>query len=464
MVSKIIDRFAKGAPAATLVRATFARVYSTENLDRVFRDNKKRQVESDLLFSSLVELLTPVVYGAKASVNAACDKEMLERLGVSKAAVYEKLKGVEPQVSSALISQCVVELALIQAQARTLSSGPLPGYCVCVIDGKRLDGTEHRLKETRCLKSSPLPGTVVAMYNTQLELFIDAVCDPDAYACERKVVEPMLERIGAGFVYMADRNFCDGPIIERFLHKKAFYLLRQHGRSPRWRVSPGEKRRFIGRDEKGDKIFEEPIEVYLPSAKRWEPTRRIIVELAKATRNGDRDLNIITNLPASVSAIAIANAYRGRWTIETSLGYIAQALNAEINTLAYPGAALLSFCLGLMLFNLVRTVEKMLLRYSEVEESSATSRPRSLSHYYMAHEIWAAHQGMQIMIPNRYWNRFARMSLVEFLEFVQGVASITDLGRYRKYTRGPKRPPPKRQSGKGRAHVSAHRILLARNC
>ena len=461
MYERIIERFAQEAPAATLFRATFARVYSADQLDGVFRNNKRRQVESPLLFSSLMELLAPVVTGAKASVNASYD-EMHERIDVSKAAVYDKLRGIEPQVSSALIAKCVGELALIQAEARTLSVGPLPGYNVCVIDGKRLDGTEHRLKETRRLKSSPLPGTVVAMYDTQLELFIDAECDPDAYACERKVVEPMLDRIGPGAVYIADRNFCDGFLIERFLNKGAFYLLRQHGRSPRWRVSPGKKRRVIGRDEKGDKVFEEPIEVYLPSEERWEPARRIIVELAKTTRDGDRVLNIITNLPASVSAIAIANAYRGRWTIETSLGYIAQALNAEINTLAYPGAALLSFCLGLMLFNLVRTVEKLLLHYSQTEEASGTPRPRSLSHFYMMHEIWATHRGMQIMIPDSYWDRYARMSTSAFLEFVKSVASTANLRRYKKNVRGPKRPPPKRQSGKGRAHVSAHRILLAR--
>jgi hypothetical protein len=461
MFEKIVERFAQGAPAATLFRATFARVYSAEKLNEVFRHNKQRQVEGVTLFSSLMELLAPVVYGAKPSVNASYD-EMRDHLGVSKAAVYDKLQGIEPQVSSALVSECVGELAIIQAQARTLAEGPLPGYHVYVIDGKRLDGTQHRLKETRRLKSSPLPGTVVAMYDTQLELFIDAACDPDCYACERKVVEPMLERLGSGGVYMADRNFCDGFLIERFLRQGAFYLLRQHGRSPRWRFSPGKKRRFIGRDEKGDKVFEEPIEVYLPSEERWASARRIVVELANATRSGDRVLYIITNLPPSVSAIAIANAYRGRWTIETSLGYIAQALNAEINTLAYPGAALLSFCLGLMLFNLVRTVEKLLLHYSQAEESSATPRPRSLSHYYMTHEILAAHRGIQIVIPDSYWERFARMPLSAFLAFVEHVASTANLRKYRKNVRGPKRPPPKRQSGKGRAHVSAHRILLAR--
>jgi hypothetical protein len=454
MFQEIIDRFARQAPAATLFRATFERVYSAEKLDQVFRVHKGRQVEGDTVFSALVELLGPVVHGAKPTVNASY-MEMRDRIGVSKAAVYDKLQGIEPQVSSALIRECVGELAAIQNQAQTLAEGPLSGFHVYVIDGKRLDGTEHRLKVTRRTKSSPLPGTVVAMYDTQLELFVDAACDRDAYACERKVVLPLLDRLHAGCVYMADRNFCDGFLIERFLISKAFYLLRQHGRSPRWRVSPGKKRRFVGRDAKGDKVFEEDIEVYLPSRKSWAPARRIIVELAKATRSGDQVLNLITNLPDAVSAVDIANAYRGRWTIETCLGYVAQALNAEINTLAYPGAALLSFSLGLMLFNLVRTVEKLLLHYSQTPEAPA------LSHYYLTNEIWQAHKGLQIAIPDAYWKRFARMSLTEFLTFVESVASTADLRRYQKNVRGPKHPPPKRLSGKGRSHVSTHRLLLA---
>ena len=456
MFDDVIERFARQAPAATLFRATFARVFSAEKLDQVFREHKQRQVESELLFSTLVELLAPVVSRAKRSVNASY-VEMGDRIGVSKAAVYEKLQGVEPQVSAALVRHAAQELTPLHDQAQSLAEGPLPGFHVFVIDGKRLDGTEHRIEETRFLKSAPLPGTVLALYDTQRELFVEAACDPDAYVCERQAVLPVLERLQAGCVYMADRNFCDGPLIERFLDAGAYYLLRQHGRSPRWRQATSRRKR-VGTDDQGGKVYEQAIEVYLPHRDEWVAARRITIELTEPTRDGAWVIHLISNLPQTVSAAALANAYRKRWTIETSLGHIAQALNAEINTLAYPGAALLSFCLGLVLFNLVRTLEKLLLHYARGEAEP------SLSHYYLASEIAETSKGLQIAIDPTHWDQYAQMTVRQYLAFVKRVAERADLRKYKKNVRGPKRPPPKRKSGKGKAHVSTHRILMARKC
>jgi hypothetical protein len=72
------------------------------------------------------------------------------------------------------------------------------------------------------MKSSPLPGTVLAMLDTRLEMFVDVACDPDAYACERKVVLPLLGNLKKGgplsgrskFVRRsADRPFCEGGVV-----------------------------------------------------------------------------------------------------------------------------------------------------------------------------------------------------------------------------------------------------------
>jgi len=449
MFDAIVERFAQKAPVATLFRATFARVYSAEKLDQIFREHKRRQVEGELLFSTVVELLAPVIYKAQPSLNASY-QEHKDHVGVSKAAVYDKLQGVEPQVSAALVQGSVEELAALQRQAQVLAQGPLPGYHVFVIDGKRIDGTEHRLAETRVLKSSPLPGTVLALYDTQLELFVGSACDADAYACERKAVEPLLEGLQPGCVYLADRNFCDGLLIGQFVAAEAYYLLRQHGRSPRWRALKEEPRRAAGQDSKGGQVYEQTIEVYLPDQKRWARSRRITIELTEPTRDGERVLHLLTNLPESVSAVAVADAYRGRWTIETSLGYIAQALNAEINTLAYPGAALLSFCLGLVLFNLVRTIEKLLQHYSQAAPAQATpsksaaSQP-DLSHYYLVNEVARVCPGMSLVIDASHWDRYAQMPLQEYLAFVESVARKADLRKYAKSVRGPKRPAAKRQ-------------------
>ncbi len=456
MVVDVIERFSKGAPAAVLFRGLFARVFADERMNEIFREHKGPQVESDLVFSSLMHLLVPVVSGSKPSVHASYQAQE-DQIGVSSQAVYDKLQGIEPTVSEALVRVPAVELGQVLKKAKATKQDPVPGYHTFVIDGKRLDGTEHRLEETRRMKSAPLPGTVLAMLDTRLEMFVDVACDRDAYACERKVVTRILDHLEKGALYLADRNFCDGPLISQFLQAKTFFVLRHHKRSPRWRKVKGERLRKVGKDSRGGTVYEQEIEVFLPDG-TWHPVRRITVKLTVATRDGDMELHLLTNLPASVSATTVADAYGQRWTIETCLGHVAQSLNAEINTLAYPGAALLCFCLGLVLFNIISALKSLLVRFS-----SGSDTPE-LSYYYLALEIAEARLGIEITIRDAYWRKTAAMSLSEFITWIKSIAKHAVLNRYRKHRRGPKRPPPKRASGKRRAHVSTHRILEARKC
>jgi len=85
-----------------MFRGIFARVLSDERLDQIFRDHKERQVESELMFSTLMDLLAPVVSGSKPSVHASF-QERHEKLPVSSQSVYNKLRGTEPSVSAALV-------------------------------------------------------------------------------------------------------------------------------------------------------------------------------------------------------------------------------------------------------------------------------------------------------------------------------------------------------------------------
>lgn len=454
MVVDVIERFSQQAPAAMLFRGLFARVFSDERMDEIFRDHKERQVESETVFSSLIHLLTPVISGGKPSVHASY-QEREEQVGVSKQAVYDKLQGVEPAVSAALVGVPAAELAQVLIQAKATKPDPLPDYHTFILDGKRLDATEHRLRETRWLKSAPLPGEVVALFDTRLEMFVDVACNPDAYACERKVVLPLLKKLEPGALYLVDRNFCDGPLIERFVQGKALFIMRHHGRSPRWRKAKASRLRKVGQDRRGGTVYEQDVEAFLPDGS-WHRLRRITVKLAQPTRDGDRELHLLTNLPESVAAAQIGDAYAERWTIETCLGHLSQALNAEINTLAYPGAALLCFCLALVLFNTISALKALLLKFS-----TAADKPE-LSYYYLALEIAEARLGMEITIAPSYWKQCASMSLAEFVAWVRSIARTANLRRYRRHARGPKRPPPRRISGKRRPHVSSHRILEAR--
>jgi IS4 transposase len=81
------------------------------------------------------------------------------------------------------------------------------------------------------------------------------------------------------------------------------------------------------------------------------------VKLDQATRDGDRELYILTNVPLrKASAKRIARLYRKRWTLETAFQHLEAYFHSEINTLGYPKAALFGFCLALVAYNMLAVV------------------------------------------------------------------------------------------------------------
>lgn len=60
--------------------------------------------------------------------------------------------------------------------------------------------------------------------------------------------------------------------------------------------------------------------------------RRIQVQLAQTTRDGDRELYLLTNLPlAQAAATRVARLYRKRWTRATACQPLEAYLHSEIN-------------------------------------------------------------------------------------------------------------------------------------
>jgi hypothetical protein len=334
----------------------------------------------------------------------------------------------------------------------------IKGFHTFVLDGKSYNATEHRIAETRGDARAPLPGRAVALLDTRYQMFIDIQCDANAYRCERKIVEPLLERqLKPGALYLADRNFCDGSLIEQFETHQSYFIIRQHGACPSWREIPGETRVEKGKDEQGQTVYEQRIEVQLASG-RWISVRRITVKLLSPTRDGDRELHLLTNLPSRVRAGKISSAYRKRWTIENCFGHLAKALNAEIQTLGYPGAAGLCFSLALLLFNVMSLVRWLVLKHGQLSDRYQID---DVSYYYIADEISRTQFAFDEMISRQQWRTLATMASNEFARFLKQTAAQARLARYRKHVRGPTKSQPKR-SFNGTRHVATQKLLEAR--
>ena len=450
MTAKALDRFSLQAPAATLFVGLTSRILSDETLDDIFRQHRERQVESTILFSYLVRMLTPVVLGKERSVNLS-HKDL--GLTVSRQAIYDKLKGVEIPVSNALVKTTSGQIKQIYDVAGLKHKDIIPGYHTYILDGKTFNATEHRLLESRTDARCPMPARCMSLFDTRYQLFVDIEGDQNAFRCERKILERMIPRLEKRAIYVADRNFCDGNLLEGLIDAKACFVIRLHGVSPARREIPSPKKKSVRRRP----VSERYIEVQLPN-RSWTKVRLITVRLNKKTRNGDLVLEIVTNLPRSVSCEVIANAYRNRWTIENAYGYISKCFNAEIQSLCYPAAALLCFSLSLLLFNVVNTIMRLMTKYGKQPKSGPKIE---LSHYYIAAEISNCYEGLRIAVNKDVWQPILGLPLKDFATWLKQVAHNARLEKYKKNPRGPKKPPPKRKFS-GARHVATQKLLDAR--
>lgn len=448
--SAILKRFMERTPIPVMVRALLERVLNATRLDACFSRVTEKQYTRDLLFSSVFELMSLVVLKAFPSVNAAYQAQKAN-IGVSIASVYNKLNGLEIEVPAALVKDTATELGDLVTALDAPRQALLPGYRIKMLDGNCLAGTEHRLAVLRDKSAGALPGKSLVIYDPSQEMAINVLPCEDGHAQERSLLDRVQACVEADDVFIMDRNFCVRSHLFSIAGKGAYFICRHHKQMPYEALS---KRKRIGVTETGT-VYEQWIIVTDEEGKtaRW---RSIIIKLNKATRDGDKELVILTNLPKSAAnAIQIGELYRKRWTIETMFQELEAHLQSEINTLGYPQAALFGFCVALITYNVLAVV-KAALRHVHGEEKISND----VSGYYLAGEISRTREGMDIAIESEEWVVFQTLPQQTFVDTLVQLAHNVDLDKYKKHRRGPKIKAPARASSKNEPHVSTARLLL----
>ena len=141
---QVLERFVRETPVTVMLRAVMENAFSVEAIDALFADTAAQQREGELLFSTVVDLLSLTVCGVRKSVNAAYTAAR-ERVGVSVKSVYNKLNGVETKVSRELVARTTARLGGVVRAGGSLRPTAFPGYRVKILDGNHLPSTEHRL-------------------------------------------------------------------------------------------------------------------------------------------------------------------------------------------------------------------------------------------------------------------------------------------------------------------------------
>jgi IS4 transposase len=450
LLDTIFAPFVKERPICVMARAVLERLLDAQRLDTLFDRTAEQQYTRELLFSSLVHLMSEVVLGVHPTVHAAYQSQK-DAIRVSTTALYNKLDRVEPGVAAALVRDSA---ALAEPVVKALgASHPrwVPGYQVQGLDGNHLSATEHRLKALRSTRAAPLPGQALVVLDQQQMLITDAFLSEDGHAQERSLIAQVLQHVEADQLWIEDRNFCTLGLMFGMDRRGAAFLVRQHGQLQ------GE---LLGRatrtgTTRSGPVYEQAMWVRDPASGERMRVRRLTLKLKVPTRDGDTELHILSNVPSGrASATQLARVYRKRWSIETAFFEITTTLSCEINTLGYPKAALFTFCLALLAYNAVSLI-KAALRCDHGRKKVHDG----VSGYYLALEIGRTYDGMMIAIPAPHWTLFRDLSAQEFASALRELASSVDLARYQKHPRGPKIKPPERTPYQHGKHVSTAKLL-----
>jgi IS4 transposase len=439
------------APVAVMARLGLQRAITADWVNEVFEQHSETQYTRELLFSTVVDLMSLVALGLRPSLHAAAQKA--EDLPVSITAIYDKVNRVEPNVVQALVRGSAERLAPVMAPLRKAVAPLLAGWRVRIVDGNHLPASEKRLRPLRGFRGAALPGHSLVVYDPDAGIAIDLVPCEDGHASERGLLASLLAVSQPGELWIGDRLFCTRAAILSAHARGAAVLFRETNVNPN--PTPAGRRRRVGRIETGV-VYEQPVTIPTEDGERVLALRRIEVVLDTATTDGETVIRLLTTLPAKVRAGAVARLYRKRWTIEGLFGRLEAALHSEIRTLGYPRAALLAFGLAVIAFNVLAVIEAAIAATHDLQEAGI-----EVSTYYVADDVRSDYRGMLIALAASAWAAFDDLSPTALARTLRAVAAYIDPRTLRKHPRGPKKKVRKGYASGAavRRHVATARVL-----
>lgn len=451
LLDPILARFVKHSPITVMAQLGLERVLDPSWVDDLFERYRQRQYHRELLFSTTVDVMALVALGMRPSVHAAARAR--QDLGVSLSALYEKINHTEPALGRALVVESARRLGPVVGPFKGKQVPICPGYRTRIVDGNCLAPSEKRLKALRPVRSAALPGRSLVVYDPDSALVVDVLPCEDGHAGERTLMASLIDSAQPGELWIADRNFCTFAITSAWHQKSCAFVVREHAVNAKLTACSLLNKQGIS--DTGV-VYEQRVDLQSSDGEILR-LRRIEIQLSNPTEGGDTTIGLLTNLPAKVSALEIAALYHRRWSIETMFQKLESVLHSEVRTLGYPRAALFSFCVAILAFNVLSMLQAAVEAQHNIEPRS----PAELSLYFVATEIKAVHAGMMIAVNTQQWDSLRQLPDDAFGQVLLQIATYVSPATFRKTVRGPKkvvkraRIPP---SVAG-AHVATSRVL-----
>jgi Transposase DDE domain len=441
-------------PLGVMVRGVMESLLDTEALEKLLQEYAPEQYTLELTMDALVGLLVQVAAGHRATVFAAYTADQAlttPTIPTSYQAVYGKLGRTDPNLSEAIVRFCDEKLRAVLKKLQRADGPVLAGYRTRILDGNVLTGTDHRLGALRRWLNACLPGKSLVILEPDLGLISDLVLCEDAYTQERALVGHILERVRPKDLLVFDRNFTTTGFAFGIVERGGSFVGRQH--KTNLPVTPVSKLVKRGETETG-KIYEQIVRATDPNTGATLLLRRIELRLFEKTRDGEKIIGLLTNLPETVEAVAIAEIYRKRWRIETQFQLLTVSLHCEVPGLGKPKAALFAFAMSLVASNALAVVRAS-LRAAHGKEAEA-----EVSGYYLADEISAQYRTLAKYLPAETWTGWRTLGATEMARLLTEIARQVNMAELLRNQRGPKKPPENKPVyNRKHQHFSTYRLI-----
>lgn len=448
----VYDRFADRSTVTLMTRIIHERAFSAKAIDALFERESERQYTREILFSAMVEVMMLVVLGEEPSVHAAWKKNK-HVITTSVQALYDKLSHVEPAVASALVRSMAAQCGQLIDAMNARKPAALAQFPLRILDGMHIEHTHRRLGKMRGSAAGPLPGFALAVYDVERDLVSHAIFEQDGHAQERSRLDDVLPLVFPGECWVADRNFCTQAFVLALLERGAHVVIREHAQMP-WIAERA--REEVGRAANGT-LYKQRIRVGKTKTDEGKLLWRVTLVLDEGTRDGDRELHVLTDLlDHGVSAADVMSVYASRWSIERCFHTMATTLNAEINTLGAPGAAMFALSVGFCAYNVFSTLSAA-LRAAHGSETI----DQGLSKYAVVTELRSMSGGLNVLMPDTVWSSYRRKPFADIGAELVTLARRFSLDNGYRKAKKPNRPPNRtpRTRFKGKPHISTKRVL-----
>jgi hypothetical protein len=442
----ILNPFVKDAPAAVMTRIALDWIIDGTPLDELFEEVAGDQYTREFTLTHFVQVMLDVASGNRPSPRAAFQRRDLALIA-SISAFYRKLNRMGLAIPEAVLRRTAARARQLIVAGGGLSPEPIEGYAARVLDGNVMTGAEHRIVPLRTTWSAGLPGMSLAVYEPASGLILDLILEEDAHCQERALLGRV--DVAPGQLWIMDRNFCVRSLLFRIARREAYFLVRWHRSTLPF--LPVGRLRARGRCP-GGRVFEQEIDVS-DGAGTTHRLRRIVLKLDQPTRDGEAEIVLVTNLPAEVTALQCCEAYRSRWRIEGHYQALTDLLHCEVPGLGYPRAALFGFSMSAVAGNAL-AVLKGNLRVAHGPEMAA-----EVSDFALVGEVAEVYPGMMVAVPPARWPSLARRRAATVAGLLNELAGRVPVHRMLRCRRGPKKPRPRRSSGKRIHHVSNKKLL-----